>query len=239
MTRLVIVGLVSLVFLARCGRSGSTSPPPPPAASKLAFGWNQPSITAAGHAITPAVSVWVLNAQGYTVTSGSVSITVAIGTNPAGGTLSGTTTVAAVGGVAIFSNLSIDTPGLGYTLTAYADGLNSATSTAFTVASNSTAPVATVTVTPAYTDVEAGTQVTLTATTFDAAGNMLARTVTWASSDPRVMALLYSSDSYSSGTLCGLTDGSATITATSEGKSGTAVVTVGGHSSIECCEFGC
>src|SRR5215510_6321443 len=103
MTRLVIVGLVSLVFLARCGRSGSTSPPPPPAAS---------------NAITPAVSVWVLNAQGYTVTSGSVSITVAIGTNPAGGTLSGTTTVAAVGGVAIFSNLSIDTPGLGYTLTA-------------------------------------------------------------------------------------------------------------------------
>ena len=40
----------------------------------------------------------------------------AIGTNPGGGTLSGTTTVAAVAGVATFSNLSINKAGTGYTL---------------------------------------------------------------------------------------------------------------------------
>ena len=53
----------------------------------------------------------------------------AIGTNPGGGTLSGTTTVAAVAGVATFSNLSIDKVGNGYTLTASAAGLTGATST--------------------------------------------------------------------------------------------------------------
>ena len=42
----------------------------------------------------------------------------AIGTNPGGGTLSGTSPVAAVAGVATFTNLSIDKAGTGYTLTA-------------------------------------------------------------------------------------------------------------------------
>src|SRR6185295_4677299 len=52
--------------------------------------------------------------------SSTASVTVAIGTNPGGGTLSGTTTVSAVSGVASFSNLSIDKSGAGYTLTAAA-----------------------------------------------------------------------------------------------------------------------
>ena len=46
----------------------------------------------------------------------------AIGTNPGGGTLSGTNPVAAVSGVATFANLSIDKAGNGYTLTASAGG---------------------------------------------------------------------------------------------------------------------
>src|SRR2546421_611274 len=46
--------------------------------------------------------------QGNTVTTATTSITLAIGTNPASGTLAGTTTVAAVSGVATFSDLSID-----------------------------------------------------------------------------------------------------------------------------------
>ena len=46
------------------------------------------------------------------------NVTVAIGTNPGSGTLSGTLTVAAVNGVATFSNLSINKAGTGYTLTA-------------------------------------------------------------------------------------------------------------------------
>src|SRR5207237_1144191 len=59
--------------------------------------------------------------------------TVAIGTNPGGGTLSGTTTVAAVSGVATFSNLSIDKVGTGYTLTAASAPLTSATSAGFNI----------------------------------------------------------------------------------------------------------
>jgi hypothetical protein len=43
---------------------------------------------------------------------------IAIGANPVGGTLSGTTTVAAVAGTATFANLSIDKAGAGYTLAA-------------------------------------------------------------------------------------------------------------------------
>src|SRR5206468_5927342 len=62
------------------------------------------------------------------------SVTIALGTNPSGGTLSGTTTVTAVNGVATFSNVRIDRAGNGYTLQAAASGLTAATSAAFNVA---------------------------------------------------------------------------------------------------------
>ena len=62
------------------------------------------------------------------------SVTVAIGTNPGGGTLSGTTTANTdASGVATFAGLSIDKSGAGYTLGATSSGLTSATSTTFTV----------------------------------------------------------------------------------------------------------
>jgi hypothetical protein len=63
--------------------------------------------------------------------TGSVSI--AIGANPSGGTLTGTTTVAAQSGVATFSDLRIDQPGSGYTLAASAGGLAAAASASFNV----------------------------------------------------------------------------------------------------------
>src|SRR6185436_17504490 len=55
------------------------------------------------------------------------------GTNPGGGTLSGTLTATAASGVATFSNLSIDKVGNGYTLTAASAPLTGATSTAFNI----------------------------------------------------------------------------------------------------------
>jgi Bacterial Ig-like domain (group 3) len=93
----------------------------------------QPSNTAAGAAITPAVKVTAQDAQGHTATTFTGNVTVAIGTNPGGGTLSGTKTVAAVSGVATFSSLSIDKAGTGYTLTAAAASLTTATSSTFDV----------------------------------------------------------------------------------------------------------
>jgi hypothetical protein len=108
------------------------------AANKLAFSV-QPTNSTAGASIAPSLQVTVEDAQGNTVTTATNMITVAIGTNPSSGTLSGTTTVAAVNGVATFSNLSINLSGNGYTLTASATGLTSATSTAFAISSASAA----------------------------------------------------------------------------------------------------
>ena len=112
---------------------------PPPVATKLAF-TQQPANATAGASITPAIAVTIEDAQGNPVTTATNSVTIAIGTNPAGGTLSGALTANAVAGtgVATFSNLSIDKAGTGYTLTATASGFNAATSNAF----NITAPSA-------------------------------------------------------------------------------------------------
>src|SRR5207249_3905562 len=58
----------------------------------------QPSNTVAGAAISPAVQVSALDAAGNPVPSFTGTVTVALGTNPGGSTLSGTTTVAAANG---------------------------------------------------------------------------------------------------------------------------------------------
>jgi hypothetical protein len=60
-------------------------------------------------------------------------VTVAIGSNPGAGLLSGTVTLNASGGVASFSNLSIDRPGIGYTLTATSPGITPSTSANSTI----------------------------------------------------------------------------------------------------------
>ncbi len=83
-----------------------------------------PGTTAAGAAITPAVQVTAQDALGTTVVSFTGDVTVAIATNPAGGTLGGTATVAAVNGVATFANLRINRVGRGYTLQASAGALS-------------------------------------------------------------------------------------------------------------------
>ncbi|MBK8070287.1 MAG: S8 family serine peptidase [Rhodanobacteraceae bacterium] len=101
----------------------------PPA--QLAIG-TQPGNTAAGAAITPAITVNILDAAGVQTTS-NADVTLAIGTNPGSGTLAGTTTVAAVNGVATFSNLSIDKAGTGYTLAASSVGLTGDTSDPFNI----------------------------------------------------------------------------------------------------------
>ncbi len=102
-----------------------------PPATNLAF-TTQPQTTVAGQTM-PAVRVTARDASGNTVTSYTGLITIAIGTNPGGGTLAGTTSVNAVGGVATFSTLSINNAGNGYTLTASASGLTGATSTSFNI----------------------------------------------------------------------------------------------------------
>ena len=103
-------------------------------AAKLAF-VQGPSNTAAGATITPAVTVAVEDANGNVETSdNATTVSLAIGTNPAGGTLSGGSAVTVASGIATFSGLSIDTAGTGYTLTASSTpSYTAATSAAFNI----------------------------------------------------------------------------------------------------------
>jgi uncharacterized protein YjdB len=112
----------------------------PDAASALAF-TVQPSNTAPGATITPAVQVDIRDQFGNRVTSAANNVTLAIGTNPSGGTLAGTPTLGAVGGVATFSDLSIAQTGTGYGLAASASGLTGATSNAFDIGAASVSAI--------------------------------------------------------------------------------------------------
>src|SRR5437763_15858454 len=103
------------------------------AADHLAF-LQQPTNTVAGVAISPAITVRIEDVFANLVTSDTRNVTLAIGTNAGGGTLSGTTTVAASGGVATFSTLSINKSGTGYTLAAISTpSLTGATSSTFNI----------------------------------------------------------------------------------------------------------
>ena len=90
-----------------------------------------------------------------------------------------------------------------------------------TTITSSNVPVAAVTVSPASTSVVVGATVQLAAVTRDSAGNTLTgRTVTWTSSTNGLATIS------ASGLLAGVATGTVTITATSEGKSGTAAISV-------------
>ncbi len=83
-------------------------------------------------------------------------------------------------------------------------------------------PIASVAVSPGAGALPQGSVVQLTATPLDATGSPLTgRSVTWTSGTPTVATV------DTSGRVHALTPGTATITATSEGHSGTAAVTVG------------
>jgi hypothetical protein len=81
------------------------------------------------------VQVAVVDQFGNIVTNAKASIAINITStaNPGSGTLSGTKTVSTVGGVASFSNLSINQPGVGYRLTATTKSLGSVTSDHFDI----------------------------------------------------------------------------------------------------------
>ena len=159
--------LVFLLFLSGCGSSGNTVTIGLPA--KLAF-TVQPSNVAAGSSITPAVQVTIQDASGNTVTTATNQVTIAIGTNPSSGTLSGTTPVTAVAGVATFSNLSVNNVGTGYTLTASATGLTGAASSTFNVTVGAAAKLA---FTTQPVNVAAGASITVAVSVEDALGTVV------------------------------------------------------------------
>jgi hypothetical protein len=91
------------------------------------------------------------------------AVTAAIGTNPAGGVLSGTNPVNATAGVASFTNLAIDKPGNGDTLAFSAAGLTGTASNPFNVS----VPAPTITaISPAVGGTGGKNIVTITGTNF-------------------------------------------------------------------------
>lgn len=126
--------VVCLVALGACGGDGGnggngpTGPGPTPAA--LAFA-TEPRETELHQPLV--VEVTILDAAGSRVPGATNAVTVTLGSNPEGATLSGATTVSAVDGVARFEDLALDRRGSDYTLVVSADGLEGAESEAFDV----------------------------------------------------------------------------------------------------------
>jgi uncharacterized protein YjdB len=118
---------------------------------------------------------------------------------------------------------SVSSSGL---VTGVASGTATITATSETKSGTATVnvgpvPVATVTITPANPSVGEDETITLTATTRDANGNVLTgRAITW-SANPTTKATVSQS-----GVVTGKQKGTATVTATSEGKSDSVTVTI-------------
>lgn len=95
----------------------------------------QPSTTVAGQPIAPSIKVATVNDQGNTVTTGTqaISLTIVLGTGTTAASLTGTTTVNATGGEATFTNVALDSAGVGYRLLATSPGLTADTTQAFDV----------------------------------------------------------------------------------------------------------
>jgi uncharacterized protein YjdB len=156
---------------------------------------------------TGTFSAAALDAQGNVLAGRTVTWTLA---NPQGGF--GPGYVATLGAGAVVTGVGQGTA----TVTATVEGV-SATATVRVIP----VPVARLTVRPDSLDLLPGTSAELFAVALDAQGNVLTgRQVTWTSSDPRVAPV------GSTGTVAGVADGTATITATVEGITATARVRV-------------
>jgi Bacterial Ig-like domain (group 2) len=95
----------------------------------------QPSETPASEPITPAPQVRVTDAFGHVVVDPAVVITIALGNNPSGASLSGDKTRTTDEGIATFTGLELNRAGSGYTLVATLGNVPPATSAAFDITS--------------------------------------------------------------------------------------------------------
>jgi uncharacterized repeat protein (TIGR01451 family) len=179
----------------------------------------QPTDTNVGATISPAITIRVRDRNNNTVTSFTGAISVAIRTNPGGGSLVGTTTVNAVAGVATFNNLSIDQAGNGYTLIFSSSGFADQISSPFAIIStvgDASGATSTITANPTSIPADGTSTSTITVQLRDANGVSL----------PTGGDLVTLSTT--AGTLNSVTDnnnGTYTATLTSSATTGTATIT--------------
>ena len=141
----------------------------PGAAAELAV-TTQPSATlTAGSRF--GLIVAAEDAFGNMTTAFNGSVTVALGGDPDGVALNGTTTLAAAQGVAVFTGLAVDTAGSGYTLQASGHGLTSTTATALSVIPGPAAQL--VVTTPPPETLAAGSRFGLTVSAEDTLSNVV------------------------------------------------------------------
>jgi uncharacterized protein YjdB len=161
----------------------------------------------------------VLNPANVTVRQGASQQFSAYGMRNSGDSVAVAVAYSATGGTITAGGLYTAGQTTGpYRVVALQSGGSLSDTSAVTV---STVPVASVTVSPASGTLTAGGTYQLAATPRDSLGNALSgRAVSWSSSAPAVATVS------GSGLVTGVAAGGATITATSEGKSGTAAVTV-------------
>lgn len=195
------LALATLLAVAACSGGTPTAPPPPPPPPP-----------------TPVANVLV-QPEAVTLAPGQTTTLSATPRDAGGIPLSGRTITWATG------NASVATVSAAGMVTAVAAGnaLISATSEGRTGTAQVTVqvPVASVTIQPATLSLAPGESGALTAAPRDASGNALAgRTITWSTSNAGVATVS------ETGVVTGVAAGTATITAASEGQTGTAQVTV-------------
>jgi uncharacterized protein YjdB len=179
-------------------------PPPPPAPVVTTVVVSPPSssITVGG---SVTLSATVKDAQGNVMTGQSIAWSTS---SPAAATVSSNGVVT---GVAAGSA----------TITATTAGKSGTASVAVTSPPPPAPVVTTVTVTPPTASIAVGATVTLSATVKDAQGNVMSgQTITWSTNSPAAATV------NSNGVVSGVGAGSATITATCAGKTGTSAITV-------------
>ncbi len=116
-----------------CGNVSGSSTSTPPAQVPTSISLAPPSAVNYLGLPLPAITVSILDQSGNLDTTATGSVTLVLSANPVAATLSGSLQQTAENGAATFSDLTLDYPGAGYTLTASYTNLPSVTSAPFTV----------------------------------------------------------------------------------------------------------
>jgi CubicO group peptidase (beta-lactamase class C family) len=191
---------MSIVLAAACGGGDKPTTPPPPTPAAVATVTVSPGSATLAVGATTTLGAELRDAAGNALTGRPISWT----TDAA--------TVAAVSATGVVTAVAAGTA----RITATSEGRSGQATITVTPP-----PVATISIAPDSVDVVLRATSQLSATTRDAAGLVLTgRAVTWVSSDPAVATVS------GTGLVTALTAGAITITATSEGRSGTARVRV-------------